>query len=158
MKSASLNEIKKELQILPSADLIELCIGLAKYKKDNKELLGYLLFESGNKTQFIAEVKLEIIEQITSLKSQTSLYFVKKGLRKTLRLISKYSKYINDKGLNAELYIHFCKQLKHSGIPYHRSQMIVNLYDQQLKKIHSLIETLHEDLQFDFKEEVESIK
>ena len=157
MKSASLNEIKKELQILPSADLIELCIGLAKYKKDNKELLGYLLFESGNKTQFIAEVKLEIIEQITSLKSQTSLYFVKKGLRKTLRLISKYSKYINDKGLSAELYIHFCKQLKYSGIPYHRSQMILNLYDQQLKKIHSLIETLHEDLQFDFKEAVESI-
>ncbi len=158
MKSTSLNEIKKELQALPAAELLELCIGLAKYKKENKELLGYLLFESQNKTQFISEVKTEIAEQINTLKSQSSLYFVKKGLRKTLRLISKYSKYINDKGLSAELYIYFCSQLKHSGIPYHRSQMILNLYEQQLKKINSLIETLHEDLQFDYLKEVEGIK
>ncbi|MDZ4757985.1 MAG: hypothetical protein SGJ10_07595 [Bacteroidota bacterium] len=150
MKSTTLSEIKKELQLLPAPDLVELCISVAKYKKDNKELLGYILFESQNKTQFIVEVKADISEQITELKKQSSLYFVKKGLRKTLRLISKYSKYINDKGLSAELYIHFCTQLKNSGIPFHKSQMLINLYEQQIKKIHSLIDTLHEDLRHDY--------
>ncbi len=158
MKSASLNEIKKELQLLPDSKLLELCITLAKYKKENKELLDYLLFESHNKTQFVEDVKTEIAEQINSLKSQPSLYFVKKGLRKTLRLVSKYSKYISDKQLSAELYIHFCKQLKNSGITFRKSQMIVNLYEQQLKKIYTLIDTLHEDLQHDYLKEVTALE
>jgi hypothetical protein len=157
MKSASLSDIKKELQVLPPTELLDLCISLAKYKKDNKELLGYLLFESSNKEQYIADIKLEIAEQIAELKKQTSLYFVKKGLRKTLRLISKYSKYISDKGSSAELHIYYCQQLKLSGIPYHKSQMLINLYDQQLKKIRSLVSDLHEDLQYDYLRDLENL-
>ena len=157
MKTNSLSELKKELQLIPPAELLELCVALAKYKKDNKEYLNYLLFESSNKQGFINEVKAEIEEHINTLKSQPNLYYVKKGLRKLLRILSKYSKYVNDKALSAEILIHFCSQLKQSGIAYHKSPLLVNLYEQQLKKINALIDALHEDLQQDYLNDLEKI-
>ena len=157
MKAAALSDIKKELEHLPPKELLDLCIALAKYKKDNKEYLGYLLFEAHDKLQFIKEVKEEIDEHFELLKLQSNLYYVKKSLRKLLRIITKYTKYIDDKGLSAEMYIYFCTKLKNSGIPYHKSQMLVNLMEQQIKKINTLITTLHPDLQNDYLIDLEKI-
>ena len=157
MKPVSLSDLKKELQVIPPNQLVELCINLAKYKKDNKEYLGYLLFDAANKPVFIQEIKAEIEEHINELKSQANLYYVKKSLRKLLRILSKYSKFTNDKALSADMLIYFCSQLKQSGIAYHKSPLLVNLYQQQLKKIHSLISSLHEDLQQDYLNDLEKI-
>ena len=157
MKTTSLQDLKKELQELPPKELIELCIALAKYKKDNKEYLGYLLFESHNKTAFIAEIKTAMDEHFVELQNQSNLYYVKKGLRKQLRLLTKYSKYINDKTSTAELLIYFCKKLKHSGIPFHKNKLIVNMYALQLKRINALVISFHEDLQQDYKPDLEEI-
>lgn len=157
MKAVSLSELKKELQEIPNKELIELCAALAKYKKDNKEFLSYLLFEAHNKIAFVNEIKAEIDEHITTLKSQPNLYYVKKGLRKLLRSITKYSKYINDKATSADLLICFCSNLKQSGIPYHKSQLIVNMYEQQIKKTNALISSLHEDLQQDYIKDLENL-
>ena len=157
MKAVSLSELKKELQEIPPKELIELCVALAKYKKDNKEFLSYLLFEAHDKNAFVNEVKAEIDEHMTLLQTQPNLYFVKKGLRKMLRTITKYNKYMNDKALSADLHIYFCNKLKHSGIPYHKSQLIVNMYEQQLKKINTLISSLHEDLRQDYLHDLEKL-
>ncbi len=157
MKTASLSDLKKELQEIPPKDLVNLCVNLAKYKKDNKEYLDYLLFESHDKPHYISGIKKEIDEHFEELKQQTNLYYVKKGLRKQLRLITKYSKYVSDKALAAELMIYFCTKLKYSGIPYYKSQLIVNLYEQQIKKINTLINSLHEDLQQDYLIDLEKI-
>ena len=48
MKAASISEIKTELKGLPPAQLTELCLRLARFKKENKELLTYLLFEAND--------------------------------------------------------------------------------------------------------------
>ena len=157
MKVSSISELKKELHELPQKQLVELCLSLAKYKKDNKEFLDYLLFQAHDKSSFVIAIKTEIDEHFEELKSQTNLYFVKKSLRKLLRIITKYTKYIDDKGLSAEMYIYFCTKLKFSGIPYHKSQMLVNLMEQQLKKINTLISTLHPDLQNDYLRDLEKI-
>jgi len=157
MKSTTLNELKKEIQELPPKELVELCIALAKYKKDNKEYLGYLLFESHDKPAFTKEIKTDIDAHFEELKTQTNLYYVKKSLRKILRILNKYSKYLNDKANSAELYIYFLTKLKDSGIPFHKSKLIMNMYAQQLKKINSLIATLHEDLQSDYSRDLEKI-
>jgi hypothetical protein len=157
MQSATLNTIKKELQELSQKQLVELCVMLAKYKKDNKEFLDYLLFEAHDKNNFILSVKKLIDEHFEELKSQSNLYYVKKSLRKLLRIITKYCKYIGDKGLSADLHIYFCKKFKTCGIPYHKSQLLINMYEQQLKKIDSLIKTLHEDLQNDYLRELEEL-
>lgn len=157
MKAASLNELKKELNQLPAKELVELCLSLAKYKKDNKEFLGYLLFESHDNISFVQEIKAEVDAHFTELKLQSNLYYIKKSLRKVLRILTKYCKYIGDKAVTAELHIYFCLKLKESGIPFHKSQLLINMYEQQLKKINTAISSLHEDLQSDFNSDLEKI-
>ncbi len=157
MKVSSISELKKELQELPQKQLVELCLSLAKYKKDNKEFLDYLLFQAHDKQSFITAVKTEIDDHFEELKTQANLYYVKKSLRKLLRIITKYCKYIGDKAAAAELHIYFCMKLKDSRIPYHKSQLLVNMYEQQLKKINSLISSLHDDLQQDYLNELEKL-
>ena len=45
MKASSLNELKKELEYRDKKELLSFCMRLAKFKKENKELLTFLLFE-----------------------------------------------------------------------------------------------------------------
>src|SRR5437762_6917154 len=107
MKSSSLHELKKELALLPAKDLVDICVSLAKYKKDNKDFLNYLLVESYDTGEFVKEIKQEIDTEIEYLKSQGNLYYLKKSLRKLLRLITRYCRYINDKAISADLHIYF---------------------------------------------------
>ena len=157
MKSSSLNEVKKELLNLTPKELAEMCVALAKYKKDNKEYLDFLLFEAHNKTDYINRIKEEIDEAFILMKGQGNLYYNKKSLRKVLRLIGKYSKYLGEKTASIELLIYFCLKLKKSGIPYHESKLIVNMYEQQIKKITTLVNSLHEDIQADYASDLEKI-
>lgn len=157
MKSGSLSDIKKELQELEPKQLAELCIALAKYKKDNKEYLDYLLFESHDKNGFVTQVKQLVDENFAELNPDTNLYYVRKSLRKILRIINKYIKYIGDKAVAVELHIYFCSKLKASKIPIHKSARLVNLQAAEIKKIKTLIDALHEDLQYDYLKELEEI-
>lgn len=157
MKSGSLSDIKKELQELEPKQLAELCIALAKYKKDSKEYLDYLLFESHDKNGFVTQVKELVDENFIELKPETNLYYARKSLRKILRIINKYIKYIGDKSVAVELHIYFCRKLKESKIPIEKSARLVNLQLAEIKKIKTLISTLHEDLQHDYLKELEEI-
>jgi len=157
LKISSLSELKKELATLPTDELVKHCLALAKYKKDNKEYLDYLLYSSFSKPEFIQQVKSEIHQGFENIDKQANLYFIKKNLRKILRQVNKYCKYLGDKVSSLELHIYFCSQLKNSGIPFQKSQMIVNLYLQELKKINFLHSQIHEDLQADFSREIEEI-
>src|SRR6478752_2756331 len=111
MKSASLSEIKKELKILTPDQVLELCMRLAKYKKDNKELLNYLLFEAQDENSYINSIKAEMDEEIENL-NKSNLYLSKKTIRKVLRTANKYIKYSGSKQTEVEILIHFCKTLK----------------------------------------------
>jgi hypothetical protein len=149
MKAASIQELKQELVNLPQKDIVELCLRLAKYKKENKELLNYLLFESYDQHGYMENVKKEMDEAFRELPKSTP-YQNKKSLRKILKTISRYTKFMSSKQSEAELLIYFCQKVKHSGIRIQRSAMLTNLYNQQIKKIESALESLHEDLRFDY--------
>jgi hypothetical protein len=149
MKSASIQEIKHELKSLSPSLLAELCLRLAKFKKDNKELLTYLLFESEDETAYIANVKKEMDEGFAEL-PKPNLYLTKKSLRKVLRITTKQIRYTASPQAEVELLTYFCRKLKDSPIPLPGSPVLTNLYNQQLKKVRSVIATLHEDLQYDF--------
>lgn len=151
MKSASLHEIKKELQDQDSGTLLELAMRMAKYKKENKELLTYLLFEANDEPAYVESVKREIDEQFEQV-PKANLYFVRKSLRKILRMINRQIRYSGVKQSEIEIRIHYCTRLKESGIPMDTSQAISNLYQQQLKKINSVLSKLPEDLQFDYQQ------
>ena len=48
MKAASVKEIKSALDNLPGDGLVSLCLRLIKFKKENKELATYVLFDEIN--------------------------------------------------------------------------------------------------------------
>lgn len=149
MNTASVSDLKEELKTLKPAQLAELCLRLARFKKENKELLTYLLFEAHNEEGYIAGIKKEIDDLFSEI-NLSHLYYAKKSLRKIVRVINKYARYSGIKQTEIELRLYFCVTLKHSDIPVHRNTVISNLYNSQLKKIDVLLKTLHEDLQYDF--------
>ncbi len=156
MDAASLNELKIALDDLEAGQLKTLCLRLAKFKKDNKELLTYLLFDEGDESGYIESVKREItdlFEEITNLNT----YYLKKSLRRILKLVNKQIRYSGKAETELALRIHFCQQLKEREMPVTKSVVLINMYDQQLKKIHQALGKLHEDLQFDYQGTVESL-
>jgi hypothetical protein len=149
MKPATVHEIKQELITLPSTALAELCLRLAKFKKDNKELLTYLLFEASDQAAYVENVKKEIDLGFEEL-PKPNLYLTKKSLRKILRTTAKQIRYTGSAPVEVELLTYYCAKIKASGIPIHKQTVLTNLYQQQLKKIRTVIATLHEDLQYDY--------
>ena len=156
MKSASISDIKKELQTLSPSEMMQYCMRLAKYKKDNKELLNYLLFEAHDEEDFIKNMKQEIDLQFAEMNTSNT-YLAKKSLRKILRITNKHIKFSGHAQTAAELLIYFCASLKSSGIPINTSTALSNLYQMQLKKINKIIETMHEDLQYDYRKDLEEL-
>ena len=152
MKTATIQELKQELHNTPPGPLLELCLRLAKFKKENKELLTYLLFEAHDPEGYIQSVK-EIIDADFAELPKSTPYHTKKGLRKTLRTINKYIRYTGDTQTEAALLIYFCTNMQKS-IPFRKNTMLLNLYQVQLKKCQTAISGLHEDLQFDFNQEL----
>jgi hypothetical protein len=157
MKAATISEIKHELTQTNPSILIDLCLKLAKFKKDNKELLTYLLFEAHDEVAFIEQVKLEIDSQFETI-NFSNIYFIKKSLRKILRTTSKFIRLTGSKQVEVELLLYFCKTLIRKEIPITKSSVLNNIYQLQLKKIAQLISTLHEDLQYDYLKKYNQIK
>ncbi len=142
---------------MPTTVLLELCLRLAKFKKDNKELLAYLLFDANDLPAYINLIREEIDEHFVAM-NVSNLYLMKKSLRKILRLVTKYSRYTGSKQAEIELRIYFCQSLRKSGLPWERSAAISKLYSQQLVSIYALMESLHDDLRYDYAKEVEALE
>jgi len=157
MKTISLSEIKQELQNLPAKEIAELCLRLARYKKENKELLAYLLFEAHNPEAYAIRIKESIEEGFKDINT-VNLYLAKKTLRKILRQANRYIKYTSNKQTEVEVLVHFCSVLKVSGIAIHKNKALHNLYLKQLKKIKAAITTLHEDIQYDFMKSIQQLQ
>jgi hypothetical protein len=156
MKAASINEIKKELVMLDARMLGDLCMRLAKYKQENKELLTYLLFEAHDESGYVKAVKAEMDELFRSLPSG-NVYYIKKSLRKVLRIVNKQIKYSGNKQTELELRLYFCTKIKEAGVPLRSSTVLFNMNEQQLKKIKTVLAQLPEDLQYDYNHEIVSI-
>lgn len=156
MKPVTVSKLKIELNQYTQEELIEICLKLAKFKNENKELLTYILFDSYDEDEYILEIKEEV-DVAFSILNQETLYYVKKSTRKILRLIKKYIRYSKNKETEAELLLYFCAQLKQLKPAHKRSQQMINLFEGQLKMAKKAIGTLHEDLQYDYNNELEEL-
>jgi hypothetical protein len=156
LKAATLSELKTELETLHPQKVLALCMKLAKYKKENKELLTYLLFEANDEPAFIEKVRLLIDEQFESM-NRSNVYLIKKSLRKILRTTNKFIKYSGSKKTEVELLIYFCQKTRSEKIPIKNSTVLNNIYQRQILKIKSAMKTLHEDLQFDYSREISAL-
>jgi hypothetical protein len=156
MNAASLSEIKKELQTLDADTLQSICLRLAKYKKENKELLSYLLSEAHDEAGYVRNVKEEIDIMFQEL-TDRNLYIVKKMLRKILRFANRQIKYSGIPQTELELRIFFCEKIKTASIPLTQGTVLYNLYQQQLKKISSVLTKLPEDYQVDYADAIDAL-
>src|SRR5579872_3900463 len=116
MKAASIQEIKQELQGLSASRLSELCLRLAKFKKENKELLTYLLFEADDETAYIANVKKDMDAGFAEL-PKPNIYLTKKTLRKVLRTTLKQIRYSGSPQTEVELLTYFLRKVLDTNIP-----------------------------------------
>ncbi len=150
MRTATVTAIKKELNEQPNERLVNLCLRLAKFKKENKELLTYLLYEAHDEQAYIAGVKVEIATQFEDINTQ-SYYWMKKSIRKILRNTKKYIRYTLSKTVEIELLIYFSEQMRLLKPNILKNTTLKNLYERQLVTINKSIATLHEDLQYDYR-------
>lgn len=156
MKAATIKDLQTELECLDAEALKNLCLRLARFKKENKELLTYLLFESFDESAFVRSVKQETDDQFADM-NLSQLYFVKKTLRKILRNLGKYARYTASAEMEVQMLLHFCHKLKETGIDLSASPVIHNLYKNQVKKINKLIAGFHEDLRYDYQRELNKL-
>lgn len=154
MKAASLKDIKTELKHRSSQELLDLCIHLVKSKKENKELLTYLLFESSDEEGFIQSIKNKVDADFEAINTKT-FFYIKKSVRKILREIKKFARYSQNKETEVELLIYFCHKLKDFKPSIERNVALTSLYNRQVDYIKKKISTLHEDLQYDYTLELE---
>ena len=156
MKAVTVKELKEELNNRTPKELRELCLRLSRFKKENKELLTYLLFESSSEALYIESVKREIDQQF-ELINKKSYYLIKKSLRKILRNIKKNSRYSLKKETEIDLLIYFCVKLKSFTSSIQKNTRLLNIYNGQIESIRKKLTFVHEDLQFDYETELNDL-
>jgi len=156
MKAATAKEIKSELETLPKKELVDLILNLSRFKKENKELLTYLLYEEKHEDLYISGVKKEMDEAFSEINTK-SFYLVKKSIRKILRTTKKYIRYSKQKETDIALRIYFCTKLKNFKPSISSSKTMMMLYDREVASITKVVKTLHEDLQWDYTRELENL-
>ena len=156
MKPATVKQLKDELSTRSPKELLELTLRLSKFKKENKELLTYLLFESHNEEGFILSVKQEMDEEFENVNRKT-YYLMKKGIRKILKNVKKYARYSLKKETEVELLIYFCTKMKTLYPPIRRNVTLENMYYRQIAMIRKKLPKLDEDLQYDYEMELDAL-
>ena len=156
MKAVTVRQIKNELRHRSHKELMDLCLRLSRFKRENKELLTYLLFESQSEELFIQSVKEYVDESFDQINTK-SYFYVRKSVRKILTQVKKYIRYSKKKETEVELLIHLCWRLHSLSPTISESPRLVNLYNRQLSLIEKAMDSLHEDLQHDYRLELKNL-
>lgn len=156
MKASTIKQLKDELTNKSASELKELCLQLARFKVENKELLTYLLFEASDEDQYVLNCKSFIDELFSEIDTKNA-YYVRKKIRKILTSTKKLIRFSKKKETEAELLLYFCKNLKNYNPFYKRSNRLQSIFQTQIRMAEKAILKLHEDLQFDFQEQLENV-
>ena len=156
METISLIQLKKELSLLPANEVFEICMKLSKFNKENKALLHYLLYFEHDEYGYIETIKKEISWFFREDPYFTVVLTTKK-LRKIINKTNQFIKYSKNKKTEVELLIHLCTEIKKTGNLAYADKTLINLYQRQIEKIKKALGKLHEDLQHDYSEELNSL-
>jgi hypothetical protein len=143
-----LSDLKKELSELSKPDLIKLCLRVAKLKRENKELLAYLIFDSDDPLFYAQKLKPEI-KEVFEQPFQHGYHFTK-SLRKTTRLITKYYRFTSNKQGETELLLYLVDQFHLSWRYEYRYQALGKVIFRCLEKAQANLKKIDEDFRADF--------
>lgn len=157
MKAATVKEIKSALENLPAQELANLCLRLIKFKKENKELATYVLFDEGNEVEYVNSVKsgLDLLFEDVN---KTNPYFAKKTLRKIVRVANKFIRYSSEDTTEVEILLFVAERMRNLKMDMKKSTALENIYLGLIKKINKSVQSLHEDLQYDYKRQLATIE
>lgn len=150
MQAASVDTIKAELKQMPPKQVLDLLLRLARFKKENKELLTYLLFESADEESYIQQIKQEIKEELEKIDGLPA-YQYKKQFRKIQRKINKPIKYTGSKSSAVELYMHMLKIINEKKKTVFVRSFLEKTVQQYVNKIEKILPGINEDLAHDIK-------
>ena len=156
MKSASLKELKTELQDRSQSELLALCLRLGRFKKENKELLTYLLFEANDENRYIESVKEYMDVEFKNINTK-SYFFMRKSMRKILTNTKKFIRYSKQKETEVELLLYFSRKLKQFSPSIFKSKALANMFQRNMDFVEKKISLLHEDLQYDYRHEIDKL-
>ena len=156
MKAVTVKELNRELTNRTPKELRDFCLRLSKFKKENKEFLTYLLFESSDEASYVESVKRETDLQFEQI-NRKSFYVIKKNLRRILLNIRKYIRYSKKKRTEIDLLIYFCVKLQKFTPSIQKNTGLLKLYNGQIDSIRGKISSLHEDLQYDYGVELDAL-
>lgn len=157
MPTTSLSDIKKEIKHLNSNELNELCLRLGRFKNENKALITYELFYKGDEISFIEDIKEELLEYLAVINTD-SYFYMKKTIRKVLKQIRLFARLSREKTTELELLIFFCEELNKLEPSIHKNKLLSNLYRRQVISIEKKLTGVHEDLQFDYMQQLQPLK
>jgi hypothetical protein len=156
MKASTIKQLKDELSHKTAQELKDLCLQLARFKLENKELLTYLLFEANDEDQYIVNCKTFIDIQFVEIGTNNA-YYVRKKIRKILTSTKKLIRFSKKKDTEAQILLHFCKKLKNYNPYFKRSNRLQNIFQTQMRMTSNAILKLHEDLQYDYQQELDNL-
>lgn len=156
MKAKSLKKLREELVYAEKQDLVDLCLQLARFKVENKELLTYELFYKNNKDLYLSEIEAHVDKEFEGL-NDASYFYLKKGVQKINRHVKKYIRIAKDPEIEVHLLLYFLKQFKAYKPDLLKQKILNNMYHREYKLVVKRIEKLHPDLQYDYEKELEEV-
>ncbi|MGY8909783.1 MAG: hypothetical protein ACKVIG_07985 [Flavobacteriales bacterium] len=147
VKASTIKQLKDELTHKTASELKELCLQLARFKVENKELLTYLLFEAHDEAQYIENIKLFIDHEFKDIDTKNG-YYVRKKIRKILTSCKKFIRFSKKKETEAEILLHFSKKLKNYNPYFKRSNRLQNIFQTQIKMAKNAIDKLQKYVRF----------
>lgn len=156
MKPASVKDIRDAIRKSGKEELEEICLRLARFRNENKELITYLLFEADDEASYVKNIK-EHLEEMFEEVNRTNLYYAKKNLRKIVRHANKFIKYSGRDETEMEILLFLARRIRDLNLDMERSPALLNIYNGIIKKTEKKLLSLHEDLQYDFRREYESL-
>jgi hypothetical protein len=100
-------------------------------------------------------LKADITEQFAAV-DPSPVSKAKKDYRKILRGINRQIKYIGSKAAAAELLLHYAATLR--NIDTHLHPKLETIFLQQLAKAEKLITFVEDDLQYDFRQQLDVLR
>ncbi|MBL7926347.1 MAG: hypothetical protein JNK61_05495 [Bacteroidia bacterium] len=148
-KAVSISQIKQAVQTMPAKQLHELVLRLARFKKDNNDMLTYLIFQADDTDAYINEVNETVTAWFLEM-NKSNVYLIKKTVRKTIRLIDKKIKFAALPKVTVEICMHWCQCFLANNFHKKQATVLDNLYISQVKKMEKAYNLLHPDVQMDY--------
>lgn len=155
MRPASIQEIRNQLQHESQEALFDLIIRLARFKQENKALITYRIFDSIDEDAFVVSVQHMIRDTFSGI--NPAPYLAKKTIRKAIRIGNQAIKYSGIPTTEISILLCLLDEMEQASVDIASSPVLINLAKGLFKRVHKCFETLHEDLQFEYRTKIQDM-